>query len=165
MTCTREIIHSLFDWRSSGGIIMSYIETPREEYKKRFDLVVKQIEGKKDNFWGVRFAFNLQTAKFTPIDIEKLIFMLYNDICYRNGKRLTLYSFEYDLDTRMLSFDRFKSVMFNYEWDNRDSNHLLIRYHNIMFDSQPGRRTPNAGDVLEKEMYECFKNRFIIIRR
>jgi len=40
---TRDLVNSLFDPRSSGMIIMSYIETPKEVYKQRFDLVIKQM--------------------------------------------------------------------------------------------------------------------------
>ena len=39
MFSTRDIINSTFEPRSSGGIIM----TSKEEYKKRFDLVVKEL--------------------------------------------------------------------------------------------------------------------------
>jgi len=50
MISIRDIINSIFDPRSTGMIIMDYIETPKEEYKKRFDLVIKDMKEKTDEY-------------------------------------------------------------------------------------------------------------------
>jgi len=49
MSTTSEIVNSVFDWRSVGGIIMSYIETPKEEYKKVYDLQIQALKKKLKN--------------------------------------------------------------------------------------------------------------------
>jgi len=49
MSNTSEIVNSVFDWRSVGGIIMSYIETPKEEYKKVYDLQIQALKDKKED--------------------------------------------------------------------------------------------------------------------
>ena len=143
---------------------MSYIETPREVYKQRFDLVVREMK-EKTKLGYYRHSFNLKTPEFTPLDIEKLIFILYNHICRRDGGEMSYCRDYNDFDNWNLTFGQFKSFMSWYEFANRDSNHLLIRYQNIMFDHYTGWSLPNAGDVLEKDLYECFKTRFIIMRR
>ena len=45
MKSTRDIINSLFDPRSSGMIIMQYIELPKDVIKRRFSLVLEKIKG------------------------------------------------------------------------------------------------------------------------
>jgi len=49
MSSFREIINSLFDSRSSGSIIMNYIETPKEEYKKIFNQQIQAIKDKVED--------------------------------------------------------------------------------------------------------------------
>ena len=86
---TGDLINSLFDPRSSGMIIMSYIETPKEVYKHRFDLVIKQMNTINDNFSGdydmryflaiIQF-YNLQSCPFTKDEITSLASTIYPDL-------------------------------------------------------------------------------------
>ena len=89
MTTTRDIINSLFDWRSSGMIIMSYIETPKEVYKQRFDQVIKQMNTINNNFSGsyemqyfmlIMPFYNLQSYPFTKDEINSLASTIYPDL-------------------------------------------------------------------------------------
>ena len=106
MSNTSEIVNSVFDWRSVGGIIMSYIETPKEEYKKRFDLVVKEMDEKIDQsgIYGCKYecprgcecvkardwplqdttirrelnwVYKMKNLVYTPEENEQLIVILY----------------------------------------------------------------------------------------
>ena len=50
MSTTSEIVNSVFDWRSTGKIIMDFWESMEEEvseeWKSKFDLVVKEMDEK-----------------------------------------------------------------------------------------------------------------------
>jgi len=52
MSNTSEIVNSVFDWRSTGKIIMDFWESIEEEvseeWKSKFDLVVKEMDEKID---------------------------------------------------------------------------------------------------------------------
>ena len=92
MGSIRDIVNSIFDPRSSGMMIMSYIETPKEEYKKQFDLVVKQVrqhrarwyymtDDRYDNRWSKYYSiyskcFKLKSPGFTKGEIEEMNNML-----------------------------------------------------------------------------------------
>ena len=106
MSNTSEIVNFVFDWRSVGGIIMSYIETPKEEYKQRFDLVVKEMDEKveRSGIFGCKYecprdcecvkardkpfrytkirerlnwVYKMKDLIYTPEENEQLIVILY----------------------------------------------------------------------------------------
>ena len=92
MTTTRDLINSLFDWRSSGMIIMSYIEIPIDENKRRYNEAVEQINTQRSkleifntsengdpyeknwiaNMKMLHHCFNLNPPKLTANDKELL---------------------------------------------------------------------------------------------
>ena len=88
MVSVRDIVNSIFDPRSSGFIIMSYIETPIEENKWRYSVVVSHIKrlvlsrlrdedvnGPHEKNWlnynrMMRYCFHLKRPSLTDYDEE-----------------------------------------------------------------------------------------------
>jgi len=69
----------VFDWRSVGGIIMSYIETPKEEYKKVYDLQIQALKDKKedDDIFDCRVCpFLLKPVGLNEEEIDQVVEIL-----------------------------------------------------------------------------------------
>lgn len=131
MSNFREIINSLFDSRSSGTIIMSYIETPKEEYKKVYDLVVKEIDTKTQDCimfhtykygcdecfkWSCNinirirldFIFGLKKIQCSSIQRKEFVSEIYDNLSESNKKNLLVGSLCKDYFGYML--DKFIST-------------------------------------------------------
>ena len=111
MSNTSEIVNSVFDWRSVGGIIMSYIETSKEEYKQRFDLVVKEM-----NQTNNRAAINGLSGYHYYGSRERCDCVGYGPLCYklirqRINLKYGLKEARYDIvelhELAMLMYNRF----------------------------------------------------------
>ena len=84
MSNTSEIVNSVFDWRSVGGIIMSYIETPKDEYKKVYDLQIQALKDKKkkDRVYNhsdnpcLRFPYILKPVGLNVEEIDQVVEIL-----------------------------------------------------------------------------------------
>jgi len=79
MSNTSEIVNSVFDWRSVGGIIMSYIETPKDEYKKVYDLQIQELKDKKedDDIFDCRVCpFLLKPVGLNEEEIDQVVEIL-----------------------------------------------------------------------------------------
>jgi len=102
MSSTREIVNSVFDWRSVGGIIMDYIETPKDEYKRQFDLVINELNSPDLFFrrWrsesmadergeSSKSCLRLRAFAFTHEEVKELIDAVYYyyESCYFNYQR------------------------------------------------------------------------------
>ena len=90
MSNFREIINSVFDSRSSGMMIMDYIETPKEEYKKVYDQQIHTLKKKikSDGCWtwnpnrfpDLYFPYLLNPVSLTEEEVESLPKLLFEKL-------------------------------------------------------------------------------------
>ena len=113
MSTTSEIVNSVFDWRSTGKIIMDFWESMEEEvseeWKSKFDLVVKEMDEKieQSGIYGCKYecprrcecvkardwplqdttirrelnwVYKMKNLVYTPEENEQLIVTLYTNM-------------------------------------------------------------------------------------
>ena len=128
MSSSRDIINSLFDPRSSGMIIMQYIELPKDEIQRRFSLVLEQI---RMNKYPLSVLKNVTT--FRDSDVDTYVSMLYSAWPNRS---FTIWHGDDDYVDLLLNANSYRDYEFfrifalRYAWVNLwDSNlgHIISR--------------------------------------
>jgi len=123
MTSTREIINSLFDPRSTGFLILQYIELPKDEIQRRFSLVLKEIKRTDD----YRHPNLKDVPIFRDSDIDTYVTMLYSAWFNRS---FTIWHDNDEYTDLLLRSDSYKDYEFfrifalRYAWVNKWNNNL-----------------------------------------
>lgn len=121
MKSTRDIINSLFDPRSSGWIIMQYIELPKDEIQRRFSLVLEKIKGMHHTCLKPAYTFR-------DVDIDSYASSLYSAWFNRS------FTLKQDVDEYLLinedciNKNKFNYLVARYTFETYNDNYLSKRF-------------------------------------